>query len=124
MGNSSDRGRGNETPQLSSAGLHILLSLASQDRHGYEIMGEVAKISNGKVKIGAGTLYRTLKRLLDEELIAEVDDRPDNQSDDERRRYYRLTNSGRRAASEEVQRMAQLVEEARRRSLGPSLQLA
>ncbi|MDQ2907051.1 MAG: PadR family transcriptional regulator [Ktedonobacteraceae bacterium] len=92
---------------LSVAEFHILLALADRDRHGYSIMQEIAAQTRGKLRIGPTTLYRSIKRLLDQGLIAEADERPDPALDDERRRYYRLADFGRRVAAAEVQRLSQ-----------------
>ncbi len=111
-----------DTVALTPAVFQILLALADGERHGYGIMQEIALRTNGATRLGPGTLYRSIKRLLGEGLIAESDARPDPALDDERRRYYRLTVSGRRAVSMEAQRLAQLVGMARaKRVLGPGL---
>jgi len=94
---------------LTPAVLNILLSLADQERHGYGIMQEIQKMTGEQVLMGPGTLYGTLKRMLDAGLIEECDERPDPALDDERRRYYRITPSGRIALAEEIQRMQHLV---------------
>jgi DNA-binding PadR family transcriptional regulator len=104
-------------PALTSAMFHILLALADGERHGYGIMLDVAAYTEGGLRLGAGTLYRSLKHLLDAGLIAEAGERPDPALDDERRRYYRLTEAGQRAAQDEVARLAQLVAVARVRAL-------
>ena len=88
---------------------HVLLSLAEQDQHGYGIMQEVLERTDGKVRLWPATLYGTLKRLIDAELIAESADRPAPQLDDARRRYYRLTNLGRRVLAAESARLEDLV---------------
>ena len=98
---------------LPPAAFHILVSLADRDRHGYSIMQEVADRSGGEVKLHAGTLYATLKKLLVDGLIRELDERPDDDSDDRRRRYYRLTTFGRDTAEAEARRLAELVRQAR-----------
>jgi DNA-binding PadR family transcriptional regulator len=90
---------------LSPATLHILIALASEDRHGYGIMQEVAKQTNDQYKLGPGTLYDNLQKLLTQELIQELDRRD---KDDPRRRYYRLTSLGERVVSAEVQRLENL----------------
>jgi DNA-binding PadR family transcriptional regulator len=89
-------------PPLSPAILHILLALASEDRHGYGIMQEVAKQTNDQYKLGPGTLYDNLQRLLDQGLVEEVNRRD---KDDPRRRYYRLTSLGDRVLAAEIQRL-------------------
>jgi len=96
---------------------HILLSLADEDRHGYGIMSDVLERSGGAVRLGPGTLYGSIKRMLASGLISESGDRPDPGIDDQRRRYYRLTPGGRAVAAAEARRMAGLVAEARRRRL-------
>jgi len=98
---------------------HILLALADGDLHGYGIMQEVAEHTAGQIKLGPGTLYGTIKRLLADKLILEVDDRPDPELDDERRRYYRLTEFGQRVLKAEVRRMSQMISVAQRKRLIP-----
>jgi DNA-binding PadR family transcriptional regulator len=102
---------------LTPAVFHILLALADGDKHGYAIMKDVEAQTAGHLKLGAGTLYGTIKRLLAAGLIAEVDERPDPELDDERRRYYRLTASGRQLARQENQRLTQAVKAARLKQL-------
>ena len=102
---------------LTPAVFHILLALADGDKHGYGIMKDVEHQTAGQLKLGPGTLYGTIKRLLAAGLITEVDERPDPELDDERRRYYRLTASGRQLARQENQRMAQAVQAARSKQL-------
>ncbi len=89
--------------------LHVLLSLADQEQHGYGIMQEVLERTGGKVRLWPATLYGTLKRLIDEELIEESDERPAPEQDDARRRYYRLTRLGRRVLAAESRRLEDLV---------------
>ena len=96
---------------------HILLALADKDRHGYEIMREVDERSEGKVRLGPGTLYGSIKRMLNDGLIEELEERPDPDLDDERRRYYRLTDLGRRIAVAEAERLQRLVKNARAKKL-------
>ena len=88
---------------------HILLSLAGQDQHGYGIMQEVLERTGGKVRLWPATLYGTLKRLIDADLIQESDERPAPDQDDARRRYYRLTKLGRRVLDAESERLEDLV---------------
>ena len=88
---------------------HVLLSLADQERHGYGIMQEVLERTGGKVRLWPATLYGTLKRLIDEELIEESDERPAAEFDDARRRYYQLTSLGRRVLAAESERLEDLV---------------
>jgi len=106
---------------LTAALLHVLLSLADSDKHGYAIIKEVQDRTNGDVTLGAGTLYSMLKRLLAEGLVVESGDRPDRSVDDERRRYYRLTAFGRDVAVAEIRRLESLVSQARQKQLVPPL---
>lgn len=94
---------------LTPAVFHILLVLADGERHGYAIMERVAQITDGQIRMGAGTLYGTIKRLLQSKLIDESEERPDSTMDDERRRYYRLTDFGRRVLTAEAERYTRLV---------------
>src|ERR1044072_144678 len=96
---------------------HILLALSDGDLHGYGIMQEVAEHTAGQIRLGPGTLYGTIKRLLADKLIVEVDERPDPELDDERRRYYRLTDFGQRVLKSEVQRISKMVSVAQRKRL-------
>ena len=102
---------------LSPAVLNILLSLADKERHGYGIMREVEERIGGRTKLGPGTLYGSIKRMLADGLIEESDERPDPAIDDQRRRYYRITDFGRRVAGAEAERLSGLVETARARKL-------
>ena len=104
---------------LTPAVFHVLLALSDGERHGYAIMQEVAESTNGRIKLGPGTLYGTIKRLLEMGLIEESDERPDPGMDDERRRYYRLTGLGERVAKAEARRCAELVALARGKKLFP-----
>ncbi|MBZ0280213.1 MAG: PadR family transcriptional regulator [Anaerolineae bacterium] len=94
---------------LTPAVFHILLALADGEKHGYSIMQEVQIVSNGQIKMGPGTLYGSIKRMLESGLIAEADERPDPAMDDERRRYYRLTDWGQRVFDAEAARLTRLV---------------
>ena len=98
--------RGSTEPAKSTplppAALHVLLAIGPGERHGYAIMGEVKRITRGAVRMGPGTLYGTLKRLLVDGLIEESGERPEGERDDQRRRYYRLTALGRAVAASEV----------------------
>lgn len=105
---------------LTPAVFHILLALAGGEKHGYSIIQEVAAQTGGALRMGPGTLYGSLRRMLDSGLIEESDTRPDPALDDERRRYYRLTASGWRAAEAEAARLEQLVLAARGRRLLPA----
>jgi DNA-binding PadR family transcriptional regulator len=102
---------------LAPAVFHVLLALADGERHGYAIMREVAHSTNSKIKMGPGTLYGTIKRLLASRLIEETDERPDPELDDERRRYYCLTAFGQRVLKAEAARYAAMVELARGKKL-------
>jgi DNA-binding PadR family transcriptional regulator len=97
---------------LTPVAFEILLSLAGQDRHGYHIMHAVEQRTDGRITLHPGTLYRAIARLLDEQLIEELDERPDP-SGDERRRYYRLTAFGRDVAEAEAERLESQVQAAR-----------
>src|ERR1700750_2142037 len=98
---------------------HILLALSDGDLHGYGIMQEVSEHTGGQIRLGPGTLYGAIKRLLGTGLLVEVDERPDPELDDERRRYYRLTDFGFRVASAEAQRLEQMVRSARAKKMLP-----
>jgi len=92
---------------------HILLSLAEEDRHGYAIILDVARRTGGKIRLSAGTLYRSIQRMLELGLIIETKSRPIPEMDDERRRYYRITPLGTAVAKAEVNRLSSLVKMAR-----------
>jgi len=98
---------------LPSVTFHILMALAGQDRHGYAIIQEVAARTNGDVRIGAGTLYRSVQRMLEQGLIVETSDRPSPDLDDERRRYYRIVSFGADVARAESRRLEQMIKLAR-----------
>ena len=100
-------------PSLSRSAVHVLLAIGPEERHGYAIMAEVTRITRGAVRLGPGAIYTTLRRLLDDGLIEESDERPDAELDDQRRRYYRLTALGRTVASAEVRRLENLVSAVR-----------
>ncbi len=104
---------------LQSATFHILLALADADRHGYAIIQDVADRTGGTLRLSAGTLYRSIQRMLDDGLIVEPRERPAPQDDDERRRYYRITALGTAVAKAEARRLAELVRMARARGLTP-----
>lgn len=99
---------------LTPATLNILLALVDTDRHGYGIMQEVDRRTSSGIKLGPGTLYTSIKRMISEGLVEESDQRPDPDMDDQRRRYYRLTGFGERILSAEVERLEKVVKEARR----------
>ena len=102
---------------MTPAVLQILLSLADEERHGYGIMREVEDRTGGGVRLGPGTLYGSIKRMLADGLIEESDERPDPELDDSRRRYYRITDFGRRVAGAEAARLEGLVRSAREKKL-------
>jgi DNA-binding PadR family transcriptional regulator len=104
---------------LTPAVFYILLALAGGDKHGYQIMKQVKLDSHGQVKMGTGTLYGSLKRMLADGLVEEAGERPDPALDDERRRYYTLTELGRHAFTTELRRYAEVVSLARQRRLLP-----
>ena len=112
MGRNASKDTQDSLP-LPSAVFQILVALADQDRHGYAIMQDVAARTDGRMKLSPGTLYGAIKRMLDEGLIVELDERPDPEQDDERRRYYRLTRFGRDVAQAEADRLATLLRQAR-----------
>ena len=95
---------------LAPAMFHILLCLGEGERHGYALKREIAKRTNGKVKLGPGVLYGSINKMLELGLIEESDERPDSHLDDERRRYYRITNLGKQAARAEASRMRELAD--------------
>jgi len=98
---------------LTPAMLQVLLALADGEKHGYAILKEVARRTEGKVRLRAGTLYTVLKRFVADGLVAESTERPDPALDDERRRYYRLTDRGRAVAVADADRMAETLKQAR-----------
>ncbi len=102
---------------LTPAICHIMLALADGEKHGYAIMREVERTTEGRMKLGPGTLYGGIKRLLKADLIAEKDERPDPALDDSRRRYYELTSFGRRVLAAEIERLDYLVGVAREKKL-------
>jgi len=99
---------------LPSATFHILLALRDGEKHGYAVMREVEEMSSGAVKMGPGTLYGSIKRMLGDGLIEESDERPDPGLDDQRRRYYRLSGLGETVCDAEVTRLRALVDRASR----------
>ena len=102
---------------LTPAVLHILLALSTQERHGYGIMKQVEADSQGKVKMGPGTLYGSIGRMIEAELICESDRRVDLEMDDERRVYYRITGLGQRALAAELDRYREVVAVAKQKRL-------
>jgi DNA-binding PadR family transcriptional regulator len=105
---------------LTPAVLHILLALSTQERHGYGIMKEVERDSQGKVKMGPGTLYGSVGRMTEAGLICESDKKVDPELDDERRVYYQITGLGRAALAAELQRYREVVAIARKKQLAPN----
>jgi DNA-binding PadR family transcriptional regulator len=104
---------------LSAATFHILMALAEDDRHGYGIILDVAASTDGSLKLSAGTLYRSIQRMLEQGLIVETSERPAPDQDDERRRYYRITPFGTAVARAEARRLTQLVRLARASGFAP-----
>jgi DNA-binding PadR family transcriptional regulator len=104
---------------LPVATFHILMALAADDRHGYGIIQDVAASTGGDLKLSAGTLYRSIQRMLEQGLLLETRDRPAPGEDDERRRYYRITPFGRAVARAEAHRLTQLVRLARLSGFAP-----
>jgi DNA-binding PadR family transcriptional regulator len=104
---------------LPAATFHILMALAEEDRHGYAIIQDVAVRTGGELKLSAGTLYRSVQRMLEQGLIVETRERPAPELDDERRRYYRITALGSAVAKAEATRMAKLVRLARNMGFVP-----
>jgi len=94
---------------LPAATFHILMSIAEEDRHGYAIIQDVAARTGGELKLSAGTLYRSIQRMLEQGLLIETRERPTPEEDDERRRYYRITPFGVSVARAEARRLMQLV---------------
>jgi DNA-binding PadR family transcriptional regulator len=109
----------NSSPPLTPAVFHILLALSSGERHGYGIMKQVEADSQGKVAMGPGTLYGSLKRMLDAGLVRESDKRLDPEMDDERRIYYQITGVGTQALAAELERYKRIVTLAQERKLYP-----
>jgi DNA-binding PadR family transcriptional regulator len=98
---------------LTPAVFHILLTLADGEAHGYAMMREVGRRSGGTVRLGPGTLYGAISRLLEDKIIEESEERPDPELDDTRRRYYRLSKLGGRVLAAETERLSDLVKAAR-----------
>jgi DNA-binding PadR family transcriptional regulator len=107
--------RTTKQPQsLPPAVFHLLLALRDGEQHGYALMQRVEQLTDGAVRMGPGTLYGAIKRMLADGLIEETDERPDPALDDQRRRYYRITGAGERACAAEVNRLETLLRNARR----------
>ena len=109
----------NNIQPLTPAVFHILLALSSGERHGYGIMKQVEVDSQGKVSMGPGTLYGSLKRMLDAGLVRESDKRVDPEMDDQRRIYYQITGIGAEALAAELERYQRIVSIAHQRKLFP-----
>lgn len=105
---------------LLPATFHILMAVADQDRHGYAIIQEVIARTDGAVRLSAGTLYRSIQRMLEQGLLTETNERPAPDEDDERRRYYRITEFGTAVARAEAERLAKLVRLAHASGFIPS----
>jgi DNA-binding PadR family transcriptional regulator len=102
---------------LPSAAFQIMLALAGEDLHGYGIMRQVAQQTDGRIRLGPGTLYSSIQTLLEAKLIEEIEPREDASLGNERRRYYRLTSAGRKLARSEAERLADLLRVARSRKI-------
>ena len=102
---------------LPSAAFQILLSLADDDLHGYGIMRQVEEQTNGRMRLGPGTLYSSIQAMLEEGLIEEINGNSSQESGHQRRRYYRLTTSGRKLARDEAERLAELLRVARAKKI-------
>jgi DNA-binding PadR family transcriptional regulator len=102
---------------LPAAAFQILLALVGEDLHGYGIMRQVAEQTGGRVRLGPGTLYSSVRTLLEENLIAELDPQEDAKLGGERRRYYRLTSAGRKLARSEAQRLREVLRVARAKKI-------
>ncbi|MGE3274979.1 MAG: PadR family transcriptional regulator [Vicinamibacterales bacterium] len=100
---------------LTPAMFQVLVALADGEKHGYAIIKEVARRTDGKVQLRAGTLYTVIRRFAADGLIEETAERPDPALDDERRRYYRLTDNGRAVAVAEAERLAETLAQARKK---------
>ena len=107
----------NPTPEsllpLPPATFHILMALSDDDRHGYAIIQEIEARTGGELRLSAGTLYRSIQRMIEQDLIVEIHERPAPEFDDERRRYYRITRFGEAVARAEARRLQNLVRLAR-----------
>jgi DNA-binding PadR family transcriptional regulator len=104
---------------LPPATFHILVALADRELHGYAIIQDIASRTDGAVRLSAGTLYRSIHRMLEQGLLLETQERPDPELDDERRRYYRITPFGLAVARAESRRLAELISLARAKGLAP-----
>jgi DNA-binding PadR family transcriptional regulator len=104
---------------LTPATLHILMAIAEEERHGYAIIQDVEKRTGGEVTLSAGTLYRTIQRMLEQGLLVEARERPAPELDDERRRYYGITAFGAAVARAEASRLAALLKLVRASGFAP-----
>ena len=104
---------------LPEATFHILVALADEELHGYAIIQDVAARTGGEVRLGAGTLYRSIQRMLEQGVLEETQERPAPELDDQRRRYYRITPFGAAVARAEARRLSQLVRLARAKGFAP-----
>jgi DNA-binding PadR family transcriptional regulator len=118
MGSRLER-RPNELSSISPQVFHILLALATGEQHGYAIMQDIVSRTGGKLRLSPGTLYGSIKRMLEQGLVIELRDSERPKEDDQRRRYYRLTAFGRKLVRAEAERMASLLEQARAYGLAP-----
>ena len=105
---------------LPASTMHIIVALADGAKHGYAIMRDIEDLHDGSVTMGPGTLYGSIKRMIERGLVEETEERPDPELDDERRRYYRLTSLGHRVGAAEQARLATLLNAAQLRRLGLS----
>lgn len=105
--------RADSKPPITRTALLVMLAIGPEERHGYAIMREVARITDGATKLGPGGVYTTIRHLLDDGLIEECAERPDPAVDDQRRRYYRLTGLGRAVVGAETRRLESLIQSAR-----------
>jgi DNA-binding PadR family transcriptional regulator len=106
-------------PPLHKDTFNILVSLSDRDRHGYSIMQDIAARTDGQIRLSPSTLYTAIRRMLEDGLIEELEERPDPKHDDERRRYYRITRFGRKVAVCEARRLERLLADARASGLVP-----
>lgn len=112
--------KSNRATPLTPAVLHILLALSTEERHGYGIMKQVERESSGKVKMGPGTLYGSINRMMEAGLLRESEKRPDPDMDDERRIYYAITGAGRKALEAELSRYREVLAVAIEKRLTPN----
>ena len=105
---------------LPASAMHIIVALAEGEKHGYAIMRDVEQLSGGIVRMGPGSMYGSIKRMIDQGLLEESAARPDPALDDERRRYYALTDLGHRVGAAEHARLSRLLSAAQIRRLSPS----